>query len=164
VTPQRMFIFGAAGLMVVSALPLALWPIEDGSAASVERPDAARPLKPVALVGEARARADRLGSRFQIGGAIVAQSEAAAEQPPRVVGLVRTGRRALAYIDGAEGARRLPIGATYGGWRLVAVSGNAATFDIGGRRVTVRLFQRAEGPGPGSEEAGAPIAPTSPVR
>lgn len=163
-----MIIFGAAGVMVVLALALALWPIEGGSAASVERPAATRPLKPVALVGEARARADRLGSRFQIGGAIVAQAETAAEQPPRVVGLVRAGRRALAYVDGAEGPRRLLIGATYAGWRLVAVSGNAATFDTGGRRVTVRLFQRTDGRGPdagsGPDETGPPIAPPPPVR
>lgn len=144
-TPQRMIIFGAAGVMAVLALTLAVWPIDEG--ASAEPSAAPRPFKPAALMGEARTRAEKLGSRFQIGGAIIAQSEAAAEQPPRVVGLVRTGRRALAYVDGAEGARRLPIGATYGGWRLVAVSGNAATFDAGGRRVTVRLFQRAGAPG-----------------
>lgn len=165
-TPQRTIIFGATGAMAVLALALALWPIDEGEA--VEESAAARPLKPVALVGEARARADRLGSRFQIGGAIVAQSETAAEQPPRVVGLVRTGRRALAYVDGAEGPRRLPIGATYGGWRLVAVSGNAATFDTGDRRATVRLFQGTDGGGrdarPGPGEAVPDTAPDAPVR
>jgi hypothetical protein len=144
VTPSRMIIFGAAGVIAVLALALALWPIEGGSAVAVERPATTLSLGPVALVGDARARADRLGSRFQIGGAIVAQSDATAEQPPRVVGLVRAGRRAFAYVDGAEGPRRLTIGATYGGWRLVGVSGNAATFDTGGRREIVRLFQEAD--------------------
>lgn len=90
--------------------------VDDGGAPDLATRDVApRQVQPVALTGEARAMADQLENRFRIGGVIVAHAEAAGDQPLRVVGLLRTGRRTLAYVNSAEGPRRLSVGATYGG-------------------------------------------------
>lgn len=154
-----------AAAILVAATAVLFWPPPSEEANVAVRAAPRRAV--VASIDErAATRATMTAERLVFRGQTALAAETTLDAPPSVLGVARVGRRGFAYLAGGEGAGRLAIGQSSGGWILSGVGANYAEFSRSGEVRRVRLFTegRAASPGPASQqpESVAPSVIASP--
>lgn len=153
--------YAGAGILAALAIVAVLTPVGAGEEKSIVGP--VRPAKGdiVALHEEREAAIESFARSFVIGSQTVVTAQAATDRLPTVVAVARIRGRGIAYVEAGEGARRVAIGQSYEGWRLLSVTANSAIFEAGGRREVVKLFRggraRPAAPAAGPGDSGLPV-------
>jgi len=153
--------YAGAGILAALAIVAVLTPVGAGGEKSIVGP--VRPAKGaiVALDPERQTEIERLAQSFVIGSQTVVTAQAAADRVPTIVAVARIRGRGIAYVETEEGAKRVAIGQSYEGWRLLSVTANSAIFEAGGLREVVKLFRggraSSAAPAAGQGDAGSPV-------